>query len=236
VVFTKEKFRLALDNIVDTLKNTPETTGVLFFGSVQRGDEKDNSDIDLYAVVSCNECWNYKKYISGVLTEVYFAPADKWKESIENGHVITIKAFAGGTVLFERDNEVSELIELAKRQWENGPKPLTPIQINNWRIKLTEYIQDIECLPEDGYQCRLLCGIAVPSALEAFCALNGIWPEKPERIIDCIGKYDAKLSRMAREFYESNERGISWAIKIIDHVIQPFGGRLIEYEGPRISS
>ena len=65
---------------------------------------------------------------------------------MENGHATTLRAFSSGTVLFENDKEVSELIELGKQLWEKGPKPLTQLQIGNSRIKLTEYIQDIEGL------------------------------------------------------------------------------------------
>ncbi|MGI6188341.1 MAG: hypothetical protein GX041_06470 [Clostridiales bacterium] len=119
---------------------------------------------------------------------------------MENGHATTLRAFSSGTVLFENDKEVSELIELGKQLWEKGPKPLTQLQIGNSRIKLTEYIQDIEGLPADSYQNKLLYGMVVPLALDAYCPLNQKWPEKTEKLIDCIGKYDTKLYQMALAF------------------------------------
>ena len=163
-----------------------------------RGNE--NSDIDIYVIVSGDECWNFKKYFSGVITEIYFCPAREWKRNMENGHATTLRAFSSGTVLFENDKEVSELIELGKQLWEKGPKPLTQLQIGNSRIKLTEYIQDIEGLPADSYQNKLLYGMVVPLALDAYCPLNQKWPEKTEKLIDCIGKYDTKLYQMALAF------------------------------------
>ena len=39
---------------------------------------------------------------------------------MENGHATTLRAFSSGTVLFENDKEVSELIELGKQLWERG--------------------------------------------------------------------------------------------------------------------
>ena len=119
---------------------------------------------------------------------------------MENGHATTLRAFSSGTVLFENDKEVSELIELGKQLWEKGPKPLTQLQIGNSRIKLTEYIQDIEGLPADSYQNKLLYGMVVHLALDAYCPLNQKWPEKTEKLIDCIGKYDTKLYQMALAF------------------------------------
>ena len=70
---------------------------------------------------------------------------------MENGYAITLRAFSSGTVLFE-NKEVSELIELGKQLWEKVQKPLTQPQIGNSRIKLTEYIQDIEGLLADSYR------------------------------------------------------------------------------------
>ncbi|MDX8046291.1 nucleotidyltransferase domain-containing protein [Gracilibacillus sp. S3-1-1] len=229
------KFKEAYDIVVSELSEMKEVTGVLFFGSVQRGEETETSDLDFYATVSGKEGWNYKKIVKGIPVEIYFFPSNYWNNALQRNHQIMI-AFAEGTVVLNRHIEINELCNKARSLFEKGPKSLTNLEINNWRIKLTELALDLEGISDNqSLESKVYIGIAVSEALQAYFAFNKMWYHKLGRIPESIINQDRVLSKLISDLSSSGENDIENIITLIDHILQSNGGRLEEYNGPRVS-
>ncbi|GMQ55679.1 hypothetical protein AN1V17_00710 [Vallitalea sediminicola] len=231
-----KKHEKALNELAIELKSIKEVEGILLFGSVQRGEARENSDIDLNVIVNCNESWNYKKRVCGVLAEVYFSPYFQWEKLIkEDRNIAVLRAFSTGTFIYKKESTIEQLKELATMVIEEGPKPLKSVQVANWRIKLSELLEDLMFLPEDSPQSYILANNIINITMEAFCQLNNLWSVKLEKMLDYISKYNSELYKMIVNFYKSNIFSISQVEEIVDIVLKPFGGRLLEYEGPRLT-
>lgn len=227
----EEKFRQAYHSIISELSQREDVTGILFFGSVQKGTESPSSDLDLYVVVDGNESWNYKKKMSQVPVEVYFFPASYWQKALEDSHHVMI-AFATGSIILDRKHELKHLVELAKQRYTIGPPELSQLEINNLRIQLTELASDVEGVKPDTVEEMMLIGIAFSQALEAYCAFHKIWPSKPGKLQESMLKSDVTLRKIVTEMEEkTNHKEV--IIRFIDYVLKDKGGRLEEYEGPR---
>jgi hypothetical protein len=212
----------------------PEVTGILFFGSVQRGETTPTSDLDLYMVVEQEQTWSARRKSHGIEVEVYFAPAHEWRRNLKDRHVIVVKAFATGSILLDRKGEVARLASLGRMIWSEGPSQLEPLQVANWRIRLSDAIRDLEGLPPGSAEACLLTGMLLPLALEAYCGLHRLWPEKPGKLLARVADHDPGLGRRMIQFYQSDGLPAQQAITLVDCVLEPFGGRLLEYEGPRV--
>lgn len=223
----------ALAVILAELKALPEADAVLFFGSVQRGEGQATSDLDLYVVTSGQEYWRAGRVVDGVQVELFFNPAPKMRERLEGGDAVAIHAFATGELLLDRSGVGAELAARARDLWQEGPRPLTPWQAATWRYRLTDLAQDIADVPTGSPEALLLAGLLVPQALEAFCALNRVWADKPKRLLARIGQLDPELADMAAAFYRTSDPAI--AVRVADRVLEPFGGRIDTYESDRVS-
>jgi len=227
-----ERYEKALASVLAELRALPETDAVLFFGSVQRGEGKATSDLDFYVVTSGQEYWRAGRVVDGVQVELFFNPAPKMRERLEGGDAVAIHAFATGELLLDCSGVCAALAARAHELWQKGPRPLSPWQEATWRYRLTDLAEDIEDVPPRSPEARLLAGLLVPQALEALCALNRVWGDKPKRLLARIRELDPELADMAAAFYGTSDPAV--AVRIADRVLEPFGGRIHTYESDRV--
>lgn len=225
-------YRQVLQAVLTEITAIPEAEAVLFFGSVQRGEAQETSDLDLYVVTSGTEYWRVGRVQDGVEIELFFNPAPKMRERLQSGDPVSIHGFATGELLLDRSGAGAELVALGRELWAAGPKPLTEWQVATWRYRLTDLAQDLEDVLQDGATARMLAGLLVPRALDAYCELHRVWGDKPKRLIARIRELDPALAEMVLDFY-ANGLEPRAAIAIAGRVLAPFGGRIYNYESSR---
>ncbi|HYF95058.1 MAG TPA: nucleotidyltransferase domain-containing protein [Symbiobacteriaceae bacterium] len=221
------RFQSALDMAVDELQAAEGVEGILFFGSALAGTAGPTSDLDLYVI---RQGERYSSHISlrryaGVEVEVHFAPQAFWQEKLEQGNVVILHGFATGQALLDRTGAVAELGTLARRKLEDGPPAPTAAEVDRWRYRLTDLDKDLEDVAGQPADERLLGALLVQQCLEAFCALNRLWGDKPKRLIAYVERHDPELGRMARTFFAGGmDRHL--AHTLVDRVLAPHGGRI----------
>lgn len=225
------KFQEAYDYFLKEITQDEAVVGVLFFGSVQQGSEKDSSDLDFYIILNGEEGWNYKKYRKGILVEAYFYPAKYWEKTIQESHQAMI-AFATGTNVYDSNGYVEGLINKAKTVYNQGPEELNPIQKANWRITLTELLSDLEGLQNETRNGAIHYGWSITRALEGYCTLNRIWPMKQEKLVNNLSLQDKELESYLEKYEHVST--LDHAKMIIEYILNRHGGRIDEYEGPRM--
>lgn len=70
----EERYSHKIRQIVEDLEADPEVTAVVFFGSVQRGERKRDSDLDFFVVTTGREYWRSAREIDGVVAELFHNP------------------------------------------------------------------------------------------------------------------------------------------------------------------
>ena len=228
----EELFRRALGQIVAELSTDPEVTAVVFFGSVQRGEGKPDSDLDFFVVTTGREYWRSAREIDGVAAELFHNPVPKMRQMLENEDQIALHAFATGELVLDRAGEGQTLVDLARKRWAEGPKPLTAEAAARWMYCMTALASDIEGLDNASPEARLVAGMLVPLTLEGHCALNRRWADQPKHLIRRVAETDPDLADVAHRFYtQGMPPGL--AVAIAGRVLAPFGGRLTVYETDR---
>jgi predicted nucleotidyltransferase len=226
-------FRKVLEKVVSELAAMKEVESILFFGSVQQGQPTVASDLDLFVIVDGNETWNYKRIVDHVEVEVYFLPARLCKINIEKGDAIFVRAFSSGSPLLDKNGDLALLSELAKKVYQDGPKPLDSLQKSNIRIRLSEFIRDLEGLNPETPEAKMLSSILVISSIEAYYQINQIWPVKQSKMIRDLSIYNPQLGQKISRFYLFDMTP-DLAMEICDDVLRSVGGRIREYQGPRV--
>jgi predicted nucleotidyltransferase len=225
------RFHAALEEVVTEIEAQPGVEGILFFGSALTGTAGPTSDIDLYVILAPTEERTQvllRRY-SGVEAEIHLAPAETWRRRLEEGKPVVITAFATGQALLDRTGVVAELSRRAREQMEQGPPALSPHEVDRWRYRLTDLAGDLEDVAGQPADERLLGAHLVTLALEAYCALNRLWGDKPKRLLAYVERHDPELGRLARSFFAGDlDRHL--AQTIVDRVLAPHGGRIGRWE------
>lgn len=222
----------AFDLTVAELRAMPTVTGILFFGSAQRGAARPGSDLDFYAIVSGTQYWRIGKLCNGVPIELFFNPAHKMQERMEKGDAVAIHGFATGQLLLDTTGEGARLAALAQELWVRGPRALTPWEVATHRYRLTDLALDLEDVGFEAPDAHLMAGILAHRALESYCALHGVWAEKPKRLLGQIAALEPQLHALASRYYcEGHDPAV--AVAMADYVLAPFGGRIFVYESDR---
>ncbi|HWI61199.1 MAG TPA: nucleotidyltransferase domain-containing protein [Symbiobacteriaceae bacterium] len=218
------RFQSALDMALDELQSAAGVEGILFFGSAMAGTAGPTSDLDLYVVTESGPRISLRRY-AGVEAEVHYAPREFWQSRMEKGNAVILHAFATGQALLDRTGNVAELAGFARRKVEEGPPALTSLEIDRWRYRLTDLAGDLEDVAGQPADEHLVGGLLVQQCLEAYCALNRLWGDKPKRLLAYVERHEPELGRMARTFFAGGmDRHL--AQTLVDRVLAPHGGRI----------
>lgn len=227
------RFQSAIHLALEELREQPGVEGILFFGSALTGTAGPTSDLDLYVILSDDQSYakiSMRRY-GGVEAEVHLAPAKAWRKRLQGGNPVIITAFATGQALLDRTGSLADLAALALRKQQEGPAALTQMEIDRWRYRLTDLAGDLEDVAGQPADERLLGAMLVSMSLEAYCALNRLWGDKPKRLLAYVDRHDPELGRVARAFF-AGDLDPHLAQGVVDRVLAPHGGRIGVWESP----
>ena len=113
----------ALDAYVEQVAADPDAVGVVVIGSVARGTEREDSDVDVYLVVTAEAfaastaedrwAWvdRYGLDYPGSYIDVKLADLDYLRTAVDRADDPTRASFAGARVVFSRSDELASLVE-----------------------------------------------------------------------------------------------------------------------------
>lgn len=229
-----ERYRKALGAVLADLTADPEVVGIVWTGSIQQGSPGRTSDLDLYVVTHKTHTWRATRIYDGVITELFVNNVDSMHWWITRPEEIGAAAgFATGQVLLDRTGEVEKLQQVARRRWE-APAPLpTPDQITMLRYTLSDMADDLEDVEHDPVVSRIVGAALVQKALEAFCKFHQHHGAKLKRISSYVAERDSLLGVMLRDYYARGMHA-KHAQEMVDYVLAPMGGRLVEWESEKV--
>lgn len=225
------RFGQALGTVREELHARADVAALLFFGSVQRGQGKPGSDLDLAAITLGAERWSECRWVHGVEVQLQFGPLRAWQRQVESFQTVVVNAFATGELLFDRTGEATELKLRAERSHADGPRALTPPDIDRERFSLTNQVRDLEELPEHCAEARMVAALMVVDALRAWCGFRRVWAHrKPAILLRTVRSEDASLAARVESFYGNGSPRD--AVAIADSVLDTVGGRILEFATP----
>lgn len=227
-----ERFRRSLEQLLRRLRAAPEVSLVQLFGSVQRGQASEHSDIDLYVLTDRRQFWRSGEVVEGVEVEQVVCPVEVLRKRLATGDALALQAFATGETLLDRDRQGAELRGLAQRLYAQGPAPMRPGQVSSQRAVLTRVVQKLERLPPDSLEARFMAGDGVQRAVAAFHQYHRLWTRGPQHCVGDIRTKDARAAQLLVRYLQQGQ-GVEQAAAFIDAVVESLGGRLLAYESER---
>lgn len=109
----------SLNKFLNQYKDKDYFVGAILTGSYATGNNDENSDIDVYIVSDDSVDWRERGNINvdGYLIEYFINPIRKIKDYFarekENYHFSTTMIFINGKILYDKNNQVQALIDLA---------------------------------------------------------------------------------------------------------------------------
>ncbi len=229
-----DRYRIALDAATAEITADPEIVGILWTGSVQQGTPGVTSDLDLYVVTYKRLTWRATRRYAGVTTELFFNNVESMRWRITRPEEIAAAAgFATGEILLDRTGETAELQEIARRRWESPAPALSVEQVDLLRYGLTDLADDLDDVEHDPIASRIVGAAVVQQAMTTFCKLNRLHGAKSKRIYLYVAERDSLLGVMLRDYYASGMHP-KHAQEIVDYVLAPVGGRLVEWESEKV--
>lgn len=228
-----ERFQRVLERSLARWRAEPEVCLVQLFGSVQRRQISNHSDIDLYILTDRREFWRGCEVVEGVELELFFCPPDVLRKRLLKGDALALQAFATGEPLLDRDGCAAGLMALARRLFQQGPTPMTPSQIIAHRALLTRVVQKLERLAPDSPEALCVAGEGIQRAITAFYQHYRLWTHGMEHTLQDISRHDSRIAELLLLFYQEGQPSPR-ALAFIDGVLELLGGRLVAYESERI--
>jgi hypothetical protein len=224
-----DRFIAARDVAVAELSGRADMVGVLFFGSVARGDATAMSDIDLYVITAADTRGHRGRFIGSVPVEVSFGSLAQFTNQVVEEQSVVVNAFATGRILLDRTGEVAALTRLAATFWSRGPAPLTPEARLRFRFHLTDAVRDLEDLEEGSVEAILPAAVCVQMAIDALCGVRSVWTPPPRHAVRSLRRFApdfaAKVERCAVRGFPAES-----VADLASEVLELLGGRLEEYD------
>lgn len=226
-----KRFQRSLDRLLGRFRADSEVSLVQMFGSAQRRQLTERSDIDLYIVTDRREFWRSSEEVEGVEVEQVFCPLHVLHKRLSTYNAVALQAFATGDTLLDRDRKAVELVALARKIYQQGPPPLKPRVLNVQRAMLTRIIQKLERLPGDSAEARFLAGDAVQRAVTFFYQHQQMWIRGLQHCVNDMRGRDARTAELLVRYLQEGQP--AQAIAFLEAVIAPLGGHLQAYETER---
>ncbi|HEX6976850.1 MAG TPA: nucleotidyltransferase domain-containing protein [Patescibacteria group bacterium] len=216
-------------NKVKNLQKCDRYLGAFIFGSVVRGEQDKNSDLDVIVLVNQdNDCKEINHpIINGIKLDITFRSLKQIKEDNENtakkGERIPI--ISESIIVFDKKGDLNKLKNAFKKA-----KPKKVMKKDFQFIHFMLYHSDNKAkrnLEDDKPSALLAMSINLNDILKFHYQINGKWWVSNKRLLPDLGDWDPKLAKLVEKFVSTSvvsKKYILWS-KILDHVAKPIGGR-----------
>lgn len=211
-----------------SLKDHPQYTAGLIFGSTARGEITKNSDIDVILVTnSAKLCDNVSHpLLEGIKVDISFTNFSKLKQRNEEeiASAKRIPILAECIILFDKTGELHQLKKIAQK---TKPKLLSKSK-HQWIQFMILHATDKakRHLKSDPLSSIYSLHSNIGEILKFHYQINRRWWVSDKRLIKDIETWDKKLHLFLISFLTSHkvDQKFSFWEKITGHILKPIGG------------
>src|SRR5258708_3966499 len=219
---------------VEELQKHKRYVAAFIFGSVARGEQNKNSDLDVIVITNKdNDCKEINHpIINGIKLDITFRSFKQIEkdnmEVVEKGKRIPM--IAESIIVFDKTGETTKLRnKLKKTKRKKATKK--DFQFMQFLI----YHADNKAkrnLEKDKHSSLLSMNIYVNEILDFHYYINGKWWLSNKRLLPDLRGWDPKLAKLLEKFVITNDVKTKYKYwsKILDYVAKPLGGRKKIYE------
>ena len=239
----KQHHKKAIEKLTESLKEDNRYLALIITGSVAKGEERDDSDIDFILVVSDEEYEKRKRrnriiffdtqycdypggYVDGKIVNLQFL-----KVVAERGSEPARDAFRDAWIAFSKIPEIEEILNKIpvfqkSEKAEKIQSFLAQFEIANWYIGEAERRKDKYLLMRAATDLILFGGRLILAHNEIIYPFHKLFmnalirvPEKPEKLIELIeALLSEPSSKNAQAFYDAVKSFKKWRIRGIPNV------------------
>ena len=189
---------------LEELKNRKEVVGVILFGSWARGNNRENSDVDLVIILEDG----YQRCIenrNGQVFEIIYTTEkgafDFWESNKDDAYGL----WSVAKILFDRDGRIQTLKDKITTVLEQGKNDINSLQIEQYKSDvedLNNYAEEIAKI--DLLTAKLLIFNKVFALTELFFDVRKMWTPAPKQRLQKIKELNPTFYNLLEKFYNEN--------------------------------
>lgn len=196
-----------LNEFVDTLKKRPECNAIAIFGSYARGQQRPNSDIDVFVVVT-EGAWRDIEMVNGQAFEMVYSSKEAATIYYQNNPNNAVQQWRDLKVIHDPNNVFDELRTIVNKIEKQGKKKLTDKAIRHFRFDVDDRIRAIEYLKEQDFAtANYFLSVLGDHVISLYFDLRQIWTPPPKQRISYLREHDKKVAQLAEDLF--SERSIA---------------------------
>jgi predicted nucleotidyltransferase len=221
-----KKFRPALDKI-KTLGKEDGYLGAFLFGSATRGELDDQSDLDVYVVVSdsCHCKDTSHPCVEGIKLDISFKSLSALEEDMleQLKKDDRIPMICESEILFDKTGKIQNLKD---RLLEQPRKKLTKNDLRTHRFLINHFHEQvIKTLRKNKDHGLVAMNVRLEDIIKRHYMLSRRHRVSPKRLMDDLNKWDKKFYKLIMNFVKENEidKKFEYWGKMIKHLLQNAG-------------
>lgn len=214
---------------IQRLERDERYRAAFIFGSLARGEATEQSDVDVKVIVNeDNACANVNHpIIGGVKLDITFISLAQLKMGTEKEieQRERVPMIAESLIVFDKTDELAMLQEQARHV---RPKPVPPEELQFMHFMFYHGNNKVERnLETDPLTALLVMHVGVNEWLQWHYRLQQHWWVSSKRMLRDLRSWDAPLAGLLEQFVATSDvhQKFTYWSAIIDHILEPFGGR-----------
>jgi len=221
-----KKFRSAL-NKIKALEKENCCLGVFLFGSSVRGELDDQSDLDVYVVVSdsCHCKDTSHPCVSGVKLDISFKSLSALEEGMTDqfNKDDRVPMICESEILFDKTGKIQEL---KNRLLKTPRKKLAKSDLRMYRFLINHFHEQVKkTLKKNKDHGLVAMNVRLEDIIKRHYKLSRKYRVSPKRLMDDLKKWDEKMHDLVINFVKENrvDKKLKHWEKMIKHVLQNAG-------------
>lgn len=214
--------------VADELKSDGNVLAVLLYGSVAKGKEKLNSDIDLLVLTKSYQLEKTQVVRGKVMIEFLWIHEDFLLNFINHNEVPIMMALSEGIVLLDKDSKIKDHINMCQKKVEEGPKNVkfdSEEYQGYIRSVLTELYKDLfdVDLLSFNYMSSELIRMSIPLLYHQ----NGKWLKCDKEVLAFLKTFEAQTYEIIKKLLDQTntvEDRLRYAGELVEKTLKAYGG------------
>ncbi len=192
-----------IEQFITELRKNPDVFGILLFGSRARGDNRDDSDVDLLVIVKHGFHRIVEKR-ANLAFEIIFTTEDQamsfWRANPDDA----AELWRTARILFDRNGTLQRLQNAGAEILSQGKAPLPAEQLAHIRFDIGDQLKAIEAFADrDPVTARLLLSAQMLQLTGLYFDIRQLWTPPPKQRLAVIKEIDGRLYDLIVKYYET---------------------------------
>jgi|GEM_PF-3942082 len=227
---TKQQYLQAAHQFVEKIKDSGDIIGIIIAGGFLNHVIHKNSDVDIFVILK-EDCYYWEKgtdWINDVEIEYLMYPPHLIRKQFEREirRPISASMLAHGILAFQRSDEVTKIIEIAKLHLKAKLPTMGKTAMEIAKHKLADRYKDLEDLVLVGERlpAQLIKNDLIQYCIDLFIKIHQLKKEKFKRIIALIDPVDQQFTRLLEACVSSEIDDLETARNLKSYIEQLLGG------------